>query len=90
MTRLLGYEPRVAYRVSHTLTVLALNPGFERCSGSGKDIFALDNAFALIDQYICADLSIDPSLFPCSRAADHTFRDVQGRKQSFKIKVISE
>src|SRR5277367_3152695 len=24
-------------------------------------------------EYLCADLSIDPSLFPCSRAADHTF-----------------
>ena len=24
-------------------------------------------------EYICADLSIHPSLFPCSRAADHTF-----------------
>jgi len=24
-------------------------------------------------EYICADLSIDPSLFPCSPAADHTF-----------------
>ena len=24
-------------------------------------------------EYICEDLSIDPSLFPCSRAADHTF-----------------
>ena len=24
-------------------------------------------------EYICADLSIDSSLFPCSRAADYTF-----------------
>ena len=24
-------------------------------------------------EYICADLSIAPSLFPCSQAADHTF-----------------
>ena len=26
-------------------------------------------------EYICADLSIRHSLFPCSRAADHTFRE---------------
>jgi hypothetical protein len=25
---------------------------------SGQDIFVLDNIFALIDEYICADLSI--------------------------------
>jgi hypothetical protein len=26
-------------------------------------------------EYICADLSIDPSLFPCSQTADHTLRE---------------
>jgi hypothetical protein len=41
-------------------------------SGNEQDVFVLDNAFALIDEYICADLSIATSLFPCSRAADHT------------------
>jgi hypothetical protein len=48
---------------------------------SGKEISALDNTFALIDalidEYICADLSIDPTLFPCSRAADHTFQGIR-------------
>jgi hypothetical protein len=43
---------------------------------SGKEISALDNTFALIDEYICADLSIDPTLFPCSRTADHTFAGI--------------
>jgi len=28
-------------------------------------------------EYICADLSICHSLFPCSRAADHTFEGLQ-------------
>ena len=42
---------------------------------SGKEISALDNTFALIDEYICADLSIRLQLFPCSPAADHTFRE---------------
>jgi hypothetical protein len=41
-------------------------------SGSEQDVFVLDNAFALIDEYICADL-FAPKLNPCSRAADHTF-----------------
>jgi len=27
-------------------------------------------------EYICADLSIHSSLFPCSRAADHTLREL--------------
>ena len=26
-------------------------------------------------EYICADLSIDPSLFPCSQTANHTFSE---------------
>ncbi|MBB5346262.1 hypothetical protein, partial [Tunturibacter empetritectus] len=40
--------------------------------GNGKDIFALDNIFALIDEYICADHPVR-SLFACDKAADHTF-----------------
>jgi hypothetical protein len=32
-----------------------------------------DSALHSKAEYICADLSIDPSLFPCSPAADHTF-----------------
>jgi hypothetical protein len=32
-----------------------------------------ETALHLKAEYIGADLSIDPSLFPCSRAADHTF-----------------
>jgi hypothetical protein len=55
----------------------------DRCacvaSSNDKDTFVLDNIFALIDEYICADLSIDPSLFPCSRATDHTFRGTCSR-----------
>jgi hypothetical protein len=58
------------------LGLRSLNPDSERCASNGQDTFVLDNIFALIDEYICADLSIDPSLFPCSRAADHTFREV--------------
>src|SRR5258708_1170903 len=42
-------------------------------------------------EYICADLSIASSLFPCSRAADHTFagttasRSIAGRRDCFRI-----
>jgi len=39
---------------------------------NGKKISALDNTFALIDEYIAADLSLDQTP-PCSPAADHTF-----------------
>src|SRR5580704_8493056 len=35
-------------------------------------------------EYICADLSIHSSLFPCSRAADHTFEGTTGRHLSDK------
>ena len=35
-------------------------------------------------EYICADLSIRHSLFPCSRAADHTFQGTTGRHLSDK------
>jgi hypothetical protein len=35
-----------------------------------------ETALHLKAEYICADLSIDPSLFPCSRAADHTFSGI--------------
>jgi len=34
-----------------------LNPDSERCLSNGQDNFVLDNIFALIDEYICADLS---------------------------------
>src|ERR1700678_1228643 len=37
-----------------------------------------DSALHSKAEYICADLSIDPSLFPCSPAADHTFAGVPG------------
>jgi hypothetical protein len=53
-------------------------------SGSGQDVFVLDNTFALIDAYICADLSIATSLFPCSQTADHTFQGTTGRHLSDK------
>jgi hypothetical protein len=35
-------------------------------------------------EYICADLSIDPSLFPCSQTADHTFQGIKGSHLSDK------
>ena len=33
-------------------------------------------------EYICADLSIHSSLFPCSQTADHTFQGTSGRHLS--------
>ena len=36
-------------------------------------------------EYICADLSIDPSLFPCSRTADHTFPGTATSKLRFSL-----
>src|SRR5580658_6150020 len=32
-------------------------------------------------EYICADLSIDPSLFPCSQTADHTFQGITSNRR---------
>jgi hypothetical protein len=67
------YASGTRRRTWDPLGLRSLNPDSERCLSNGQDTFVLDNIFALIDEYICADLSIDPPLFPCSRAADHTF-----------------
>ena len=37
------------------LGLRSLNPDSERCASNGQDTFVLDNIFALIDEYICAD-----------------------------------
>jgi hypothetical protein len=55
------------------LGLWSLSCDSERCTRQREGYFVLDNIFALIDEYICADLSIHSSLFPCSQTADHTF-----------------
>ena len=56
------------------LGLRSLNPVSERCLSNGQDNFVLDTIFALIDDYIAADLSSRPR-FPCSRAAGPYIRN---------------
>jgi hypothetical protein len=48
-------------------------------------IMAGDAALHTKAEYICAGLSIDPSLFPCSRTADHTSEKRDNRQFSESI-----
>ena len=56
---------------------------FIRKSTQRNSSWPKETALHLKAAYICADLSIDPSLFPCSRAADHTFLGVQLAESSY-------
>jgi hypothetical protein len=49
-----------------------------------------DSALHTKAEYICADLSIDPSLFPCSRAADHTFSGTTTQSSDSVGRITSE
>jgi hypothetical protein len=43
-------------------------------SGNEQDLFVLDNAFALIDEYICADLSSRPNFPLQARGGPYIFK----------------
>jgi hypothetical protein len=49
------------------LGLRSLNPVSECCLSNGQDNFVLDTILALIDEYICADLSSRPN-FPLAVA----------------------
>ena len=62
-------------RGSARTLVLSLTPSVAR--SNGKDIFVLDNIFALIDEYICADFSVAQSFLLQSCGGPYTFGPVQ-------------
>ena len=56
------------------LGLRSLNPVSERCLSNGQDNFVLDTIFALIDEYIAADLSSRPRFPLQSRGGPYIVR----------------